>query len=252
MTFFSNFANDSQTSHRVGLENQFFTKKVLLKFYLQSSNLANLKFHGDKVGNSTCTDCISIPNRGSALSVWGYCFIRGMAMREPDDWIEQDTFLTPFLCLIVNVSTEDEKLQGTDMIKDRDLESIITSALLIASADGPLNENDKRIITSYLNKHYASGDIIWTKPKKKPTSPYDKYRFLIEETEPAGPYDILQDAISSVNLIFRHEYNRQSFFMSLSSLQTGEYMELWDKIVGNSEKRKAMQIELYRKICYPY
>ena len=42
MTFFSNFANDSQTSHRVGLENQFFTKKVLLKFYLLKSNFATL------------------------------------------------------------------------------------------------------------------------------------------------------------------------------------------------------------------
>ena len=138
------------------------------------------------------------------------------------------------------------------MIRDLELEIIITSCFLIAYADGALNENDKRIITSYLNKHYASGDIIWTKHKKKSTSPYDKYRVLIEKTEPAAPYDILQDAISSVNLILRHEYNRQSFFMSLSTLKTGEYMELWDKIVGNSEKRKAMQIELYRKICYPY
>ena len=30
-------------------------------------------------------------------------------MRRPDFRIEQDTFLTPFLCLIANVSTEDEK-----------------------------------------------------------------------------------------------------------------------------------------------
>ena len=35
-----------------------FLQKVLLKFYLLKSNFANLKFHEDKVGNSTCIGCL--------------------------------------------------------------------------------------------------------------------------------------------------------------------------------------------------
>lgn len=44
-----------------------------------------------------------------AISVWGYCFIRGKGTPRPEIWIKQDTFLTPFLCPIANVSMEDEK-----------------------------------------------------------------------------------------------------------------------------------------------
>ena len=36
-------------------------------------------------------------------------------MRRPDFRIEQDTFLTPFLCLIANVSMEDERHQNSIM-----------------------------------------------------------------------------------------------------------------------------------------
>lgn len=36
-------------------------------------------------------------------------------MREPDDWIEQDTILTPFLCNNVTVSMEDEERENVGM-----------------------------------------------------------------------------------------------------------------------------------------
>ena len=57
ITFFRNFALDSQTQ-RVGNSESVHIIKVLLKFYLLKSNFANLNFHGDKVGNSTCIGCL--------------------------------------------------------------------------------------------------------------------------------------------------------------------------------------------------
>ena len=75
MTFFSNFVTDSQTSHRVGSKNQFLQKGVIeiLSSKVKLRNFDNQ--HGDKVGNSTCTDCTFVPYGEFALSVWGYCFI---------------------------------------------------------------------------------------------------------------------------------------------------------------------------------
>lgn len=63
-----------------------------MKFYLQSSNLANLKFHEDKVGNSTCTDCLYPAVNGRLYSKIGVGLLFypwNRQMREPDDWIEQ-------------------------------------------------------------------------------------------------------------------------------------------------------------------
>ena len=81
MTFFSNFANDSQMCHRVGIMNPFLQKGVI-EILSSIIELGGLKFHEDKVGNSTCTDCIFIPYGESALSVWGYCFIRGKVRQD--------------------------------------------------------------------------------------------------------------------------------------------------------------------------
>ena len=168
-------------------------------------------------------------------------------MRRPDFRIEQDTFLTPFLCLIAKVSTEDEKLQGTDMIKDRDLQSIITSALLIASADGPLNENDKKIITSYLNKYYKSGEIIWTKSKSNSPSPFDKYKY--EFIRGSEPYDILKEAVDTLNT--SNKYAHSNFFQTLECLDIStrsEAVSLWYDLSEGSQKRKDVVVALYRTV----
>lgn len=70
MTFFSNFALDSQTQ-RVGDCESAHITKVLLKFYLLKSNFANLNFHGDKVGNSTYIGCLYPAENGRLYSKIG-------------------------------------------------------------------------------------------------------------------------------------------------------------------------------------
>ena len=98
MTFFSNFALDSQTQ-RVGDCESAHITKVLLKFYLLKSNFANLNFHGDKVGNSTYIGCLYPAEIGRLYSKIGVGLLFypwNRQMREPDDWIRQDTILTPF------------------------------------------------------------------------------------------------------------------------------------------------------------
>lgn len=68
--FFRNFALDSQTQ-RVGYSESAHITKVLLKFYLLKSNFANLNFHGDKVGNSTCIGCLYPAENGRLYSKIG-------------------------------------------------------------------------------------------------------------------------------------------------------------------------------------
>lgn len=68
--FFRNFALDSQTQ-RVGNSESVHITKVLLKFYLLKSNFANLNFHGDKVGNSTCIGCLFPAENGRLYSKIG-------------------------------------------------------------------------------------------------------------------------------------------------------------------------------------
>lgn len=57
ITFFRNFALDSQTQ-RVGDCESTHITKVLLKFYLLKSNLVVCNSCEDKVGNSTCIGCL--------------------------------------------------------------------------------------------------------------------------------------------------------------------------------------------------
>ena len=175
-------------------------------------------------------------------------------MRRPDFRIGQDTFLTPFLCLIANVSMEDEKPLGTDMIKDRDLQSIITSALLIASADGSLNENDKKIIASYLNKYYKSGNIIWTKNSWRSNSQedeFDKYYIMPRPFVDKGgqPYDILKAAVDTLNTSNKYAHN--AFFQTLECLDIStrnEVVGLWYELAEGSQKRNDVLVALYRTV----
>lgn len=68
IAFFLNFALDLH-SQRVGDgESHIFLQKVLLKFYLLKSNFATLKFHEDKVGNSTCIGCLYPAGNGRLYS----------------------------------------------------------------------------------------------------------------------------------------------------------------------------------------
>ncbi len=131
------------------------------------------------------------------------------------------------------------------MIKDYDLQSIITSLLLIASADGALNEKDKKIISSYLNKYYKSGKIAWTRPK--PISRSRPGRFYADGE--GEPYDILKEAVETLNTT--STYTRHGFFSSLECLDLpirNEVLDLWMKLADGSQNRVEVYTALYQTV----
>ena len=79
-----------------------------------------MKFHEDKIGNSTCIDGYRsvLADGSNSKAVWGYCFICGIGTPRPVIWIKQDTFLTPFLCLILKLLRGIEKRSFYMQIED--------------------------------------------------------------------------------------------------------------------------------------
>lgn len=117
-----------------------------------------------------------------AISVWGYCFIRGKGTPRPEIWIKQDTILTPFLCPIANVSMEDEKHRTILKVQAKVKTSLIRAFVLIFAlipylyatasdfeVDGLyyniLSEEDRTVEVTHKSNHsdenenYVSGEM---------------------------------------------------------------------------------------------
>lgn len=117
-----------------------------------------------------------------AISVWGYCFIRGKGTPRPEIWIKQDTILTPFLCPIANVSMGDEKHRTILKVQAKVKTSLIRAFVLIFAlipylyatasdfeVDGLyyniLSEEDRTVEVTHKSNHsdenenYVSGEM---------------------------------------------------------------------------------------------
>ena len=90
---FRNFALDSHLCHRVGVVDQTFCKKVLLKFYLSLSNLAVWIVAKVRLAIAPASVAYTLLWMADymAILVWGYCFICYKGTPRPDNEIKQDT-----------------------------------------------------------------------------------------------------------------------------------------------------------------
>ena len=68
---FRNFALDSQTQRVGNSESAHIIYKGVIEILSPKSNFANLNFHGDKVGNSTCIGCLYPAENGRLYSKIG-------------------------------------------------------------------------------------------------------------------------------------------------------------------------------------
>lgn len=114
------------------------------------------------------------------------------------------------------------------MIQEMDLSAIITSFLLIATSDGPLQENDQNIINNFINKQYRSGNVI---------------------RREMSPDFIVKNAVGTLNTTNPHV--RYGFFSALFGLDSStqdEVVSLWNTLAGNSKTREEVSNALYTKV----
>lgn len=114
------------------------------------------------------------------------------------------------------------------MIQEMDLSAIITSFLLIATSDGPLQENDQKIINNFINKQYRSGNVI---------------------RREMSPDFIVKNAVGTLNTTNPHV--RYGFFSALFGLDSStqdEVVSLWNTLAGNSKTREEVSNALYTKV----
>lgn len=113
------------------------------------------------------------------------------------------------------------------------------SLLLIASSDGPMKQNDKKLITDYFNKYYKSRKIKWTKKVQESSS----YIPVV------GEYDILKEAVSKLNST--NKYVWEFFFNSFSGFNPSlknEVVGLWYELAKNSQKKINILVSLHQKV----
>lgn len=117
-------------------------------------------------------------------------------------------------------------------MKEMELSAIITSFLLIATSDGPLQENDQKIINNFINQQYRSGNVK-----------------LIEMSLDS----IVKNAVSTLSTT--NPYVRHVFFSTLfglDSLTQNEVVNLWHKLASGSKKREEVSDALYIKVYIQY
>ncbi|MCH5226625.1 MAG: hypothetical protein J1F16_02220 [Muribaculaceae bacterium] len=70
-----------------------FLIKGVIEILSSNHKLGGLKFHEDKIGNSTYIDGYRsvLADSSNSKAVWGYCFICGIGTPRPVIWIKQDT-----------------------------------------------------------------------------------------------------------------------------------------------------------------